>query len=147
MRQFLADAGERRLQVQVDVVGERLQRRDVQHLRGIGEPVGQAFAHQCVDGGEEGGQRLARAGRRGDQHVLAGRDRWPCLGLRGGGRGKAPREPASHRRVEGRKDRVDRHGAIIHPSAGAGLNAGRRGEIEAELGGHRASVRAVRLAG
>ena len=57
-------------------------------------------AHQLVDRGEEGGERLARAGRRGDQHVPPGLDRRPRLRLRRRRRGEAAREPVGDRRVE-----------------------------------------------
>ena len=61
-----------------DVVRQRLQRRDVDDARLVGEAARrQAVAHQRVDRGEERGQRLARAGRRGDQRVPAGADRRP----------------------------------------------------------------------
>ena len=37
LAQCCADAGERRLQVALDVIGQRLQRRDIDYLRGIAE--------------------------------------------------------------------------------------------------------------
>ena len=93
--QLGADAGERRLEVGADVVRERLQRRDVDDRRLVGEAARrEAGAHQAVERGQERGQRLARAGRRGDQRVPAGADRRPGGRLRFGGRGKGPREPA-----------------------------------------------------
>ena len=77
-----ADAAERRAQVLLDVVGERLQRRDVDEAGAVGGRLGD----HPVERPQEGGQRLARAGRRADQRVLAGGDRRPCLRLsrRGG---------------------------------------------------------------
>ena len=53
----------------------------------------QPLPHQPVDRGEEGRQRLARAGRRGDQRVPARPDRRPGFRLRRRRRGKARREP------------------------------------------------------
>ena len=106
----------------------------------------QPFAHQRIDGGEERGQRLARSGRRCDQHVFACGDRRPGFRLRGRGCGETSRKPAGHRRVEGRESRMKRHPAIIRRMDRTGLNAGQRSEIKAKLGGHRASVRAARLA-
>ena len=91
--EFVADAGERRLQVVLDVVGQGLQGRDVDHLCRVGQPVGQALAHQRIDRRQEGRQGLARAGRGGDQRVAARLDRRPSLRLRRRGRGEAAREP------------------------------------------------------
>ena len=44
------DAGQRFLQVLADVVGERLQRRHVEHVHLVRKPLVQAFAHQLVNG-------------------------------------------------------------------------------------------------
>ena len=74
-----ADPAQRRAQVALDVVGERLQRRDVDEPRAL---VRSARASEAVQRPQERRQRLARAGRRRDQHVLAGRDRRPRLRLR-----------------------------------------------------------------
>ena len=93
LAQGLADAGERGLQVALDVVGQRLQRRNVDHLRRIGEAAFQALAEQSVDGGQKCSQRLARSGRRGDQRMAAGLDRRPGLHLCRGRRRKAFGEP------------------------------------------------------
>ncbi len=73
------DPGQRRPQVALDVVGERLQRRDVDDLHPGAELLG--TARERVDSPEEGGERLAGAGRRADQRVGAGRDLRPahCL--------------------------------------------------------------------
>jgi hypothetical protein len=43
------DARQRLLQVFADVVGQRLQRRDVENVHFIGEPFGKALAHQLVN--------------------------------------------------------------------------------------------------
>ena len=84
-----ADPAQRRAQVAVDVVGERLQRRDVDEAgaRARSRPRGAA---QAVQSPEERRQRLARPGRRRDEHVLAGRDRRPGLRL---DLGRSPRTP------------------------------------------------------
>ena len=65
-------------QVALDVVVQRLQRRDVEQAQALARALVQA-----VDPVEEGGERLARAGRRLDQRVLAARDRGPALLLGG----------------------------------------------------------------
>ena len=98
-----ADPGQRRLQVQGDVVGQRLQRRNVDHPGLVRQcpAVGQPLAHQRVDRGQEGGQGLARAGRRGHQGVAAGHDRRPRRDLGGSGARKGAVEPAGHGGMEG----------------------------------------------
>ena len=78
-----ADLGERRLEVSLDVVRERAQRRDVDRLdvRRASSPASARRTSRSIDQ-QERGERLARAGRRGDQHVAAARDRGPARGLR-----------------------------------------------------------------
>jgi hypothetical protein len=72
-----ADARERRFQVALNVVGQRLQRRDVDDRRFVGQRTIDALPHEIVDGRKESGERLARAGRRRDQHVATRLDRRP----------------------------------------------------------------------
>jgi hypothetical protein len=52
------------------------------------------LAHEFVDGRQERCERLARAGRRGDQHVAPGVDRRPRLALRRRRRSERVIEPA-----------------------------------------------------
>ena len=52
------------------------------------------FAQQPVDRREEGGERLARAGGRGDERMLAAPDGAPAFELGVGGLGEAARPPA-----------------------------------------------------
>ena len=92
-----ADPAQRRAQVLLDVVGQRLQRRDVHEpgaLRG-------GLGDQPVQAPQERGQRLARAGGRGDQRVLARRDRGPGQRLGGRRLRERPREPVSDLGCEG----------------------------------------------
>ncbi len=91
--QLRTDPGERRFEVLLDVVGERLKRRDIDDLCLVPELARQPLADQPVDRGEKGGQRLARAGRRRDQHVLARLDRRPRRVLRRRRRREIAREP------------------------------------------------------
>ena len=98
--QRLADAGQRRLQVALDVVGQRLERRDVDDLRLVLERRLEPLPHQRIDGRQEGRQRLAGAGRRRDQHVPPRLDRRPRLGLRRRGRRKAAGKPRGDRGME-----------------------------------------------
>src|SRR5438093_1372357 len=55
---------------------------------------------QGIKTGEEGGERLAGAGGRGDQDVLARRDRRPASGLHIGGRAEARAEPLCNDRMK-----------------------------------------------
>ena len=103
-RELLPDAGQRRLEIAMDVVRQRLQRRHVDDLRRIGERRLETLAHQIVDRGEKGRERLARSRRRGDEGVAAGLDRGPRLGLRRRRRGETLGEPVRDRRVEQRFD-------------------------------------------
>ena len=83
------DPGERPAQVPLDVVVERLQRRDVEQAE-----ARPGSAIERVDPVQEGGERLAGAGRRLDQDVPAGGDRRPARRLRRGRPGERPLEPA-----------------------------------------------------
>ena len=95
------ELGERRLEVAVDVVRQRLERRDVEDRRAGRERAGEPAPHQVVEAREERGERLARAGRRGDQDVLAGRDPRPARALRLGRRAEPLAEPSGDQRMEG----------------------------------------------
>ena len=99
------DAGERCAQVLLDVVVERLERRDVDDARAARLRV----ADEAVDRAQERGQRLARAGRGEHERVAAGGDRRPALPLGGRGlRERAP-EPVGDGGGEG-GERVGGHG-------------------------------------
>ena len=91
--QGLADAGERGFEVALNVVGQCLQRRDVDDLRLVRETAVHPLSDQGIYCREKGGKRLAGPGRCGNQGMLARLDRRPCFGLRGGRRGKAALEP------------------------------------------------------
>ena len=94
--QLRAQAGERPAEIPLDVVVERLQRRDVEEAEArTGALV------EPVDPVEEGGERLAGAGRRLDQDVLAARDRRPAGGLGRRGSGERLLEPGSRLGREG----------------------------------------------
>ena len=96
----LPDADERNVEIAVNVVRERFKRRDIDDLRLVLKPVFEPLAHEPIDGTEEGGERLAGAGRRGNQHVAASLDRGPGVGLCRRGRGEALVEPRANRGVE-----------------------------------------------
>ena len=148
-RELGADAGKRRLEVETDVVRERLQRRDVDHHGLVGQALGpEPLAHQTVERGEKRGQRLARARRRGDQRVPAGADLRPGGELRLGRRREGAAEPARRRRDGSRRagtsrrsgERSPRPGRNLRRSVSASDSQGRRaGRARANAIGLRAS--------
>ncbi len=75
------DARQRRPQVALDVVRQRLQRRYVHDVGLVGERALDARAHQVIDRGEERGEGLSGPGRRRDQRVAACPDGRPRLQL------------------------------------------------------------------
>ena len=118
-RSFCADAGERRLEVPLDIVGERLQRRDIDDLRLVLEPAIEALPHEIVDRRHEGGKRLARTGRGGDQDVTAGLDERPRFCLRW----RRQAEPLLEPRRNGRmKKRLGQHAETHEQQARKGAN-------------------------
>jgi hypothetical protein len=91
--QLRADARERRREVPIDVVGERLQRRDVDDLRLILQLACEPFANEAVDGREKGGEGLAGPGGCSNEHVPVGANRRPGLRLCRRGRFKGAAKP------------------------------------------------------
>ena len=89
------DAGERGAQVALDVDGQRLERRDVEDAGAAGLVLGPLGGEQGVDGVQEGAERLAAAGGRDHQRVLARGDGVPRTLLRRGG--LARRRPRTRR--------------------------------------------------
>ena len=86
------DPGERRPQVLLDVDGERLERRDVEHAAPLGGGR-RRLGREAVDRPQERGEGLARAGGSEDQRVVA-RARSPATPLLGGrGLGERGVEP------------------------------------------------------
>jgi hypothetical protein len=94
------DFRERHFQVDVDIVAERLERRDVDDFGLVGQRAEAGGAHQAVEAEQEGGQRFAGAGGRGDQDVVARADLRPAEHLRFGGGGEALGEPVADQGVE-----------------------------------------------
>jgi len=117
--EFARDARERLLQVHADVVGQRLERRNVDDGRFVGQrrAARKALAHEFVDGGEKRGERLARARGRGDEGRAAGLDERPRARLRLGGGRKVAVEPVDDSGMKSRKRvgewRVHGHPAIL----------------------------------
>ena len=111
--QLPCDAVQRGLQIEADIVRQRLQRRDIQHLRFIGQRPVYALAHQVVDGGQKGGQRLAGAGRGGHQCRTAALDQRPRAQLRFGRGRKGRAEPGCDGGMEILPDAIQRQ-ALVH---------------------------------
>jgi len=102
----LANTDQRIFQVDPDVVGERLERRDVKHRDAVAKLAALRVAKEAIDRPHKRGQRLAASGRRTEQHVMAwGRiasgDRRPPQRLRGRGSCKPLSEPGANRRMKG----------------------------------------------
>jgi hypothetical protein len=101
----VADAGERRPQVALDVDGQRLERGHV-HNPATPAGVGRGAAdRQPVQRPQESRQRLARPGRRDHQRVAPGTDRLPGPDLSRGRRGERRAEPLARRGGEAPEDR------------------------------------------
>ena len=95
----VGDAGERRAKVPLDVDGQRLERRHVEHaapLRGRRRRL----EHQAVEAPEKRGERLAAAGRREDERRFAAGDRGPAKLLRPSRRVEGAAEPFADRRIK-----------------------------------------------
>lgn len=98
-----ADAGQGRLEVSFDVVGQRLQRRDVENADMTNGPSGgrrARFTRQAIQAPEERGQGFAAPRWGMDQGVMPGRDRLPTFGLSLGRSFKAGGEPLADGRRE-----------------------------------------------
>ena len=100
------DARQRRAQVLLDVERQRPQRRDVEDAGALLAFLRRRRGDEAVDRRQERGQRLAAAGRRADQRVLAGRDVRPTLDLRLRRLGEGRAEPRPHGGREPSEDRM-----------------------------------------
>ena len=124
----VADAGERGGQVLLDVAAEGLEGRDVDDVDPLAEVSRPRAVDQRVERGQEGGQRLARSGGRGDERVAPGQDLHPAALLRLRGRVEGALEPRADGRMkrEGKGHGRRRCAITLAPSC-----AGRvRGRIE-----------------
>jgi hypothetical protein len=68
----------------VNVGAEGFEGRDVHHAHFVGQRRGDAFLNEVVECLEKRRERLAGAGRRGNQRVLATADGLPAAALRDG---------------------------------------------------------------
>ena len=97
-----ADAGERCFEIAADIVRQGLERRDIDDLGFVLEPLRERLPHQRIDGREEGRERLAGSGGGCDQHMPAGLEGRPRLRLRRRGRGEAAVKPVGDGRMKQR---------------------------------------------
>ena len=108
-RLFL-DAGERFLEIPLDVVVEGFQGGDIEDPDAGGAVSRQALLDKVVDGPEEGCKGFSRSGGGQDQRVLTCGDAGPAEQLRGAGGAVGGGKPPAHRRVEIVQDRLRGHG-------------------------------------
>ena len=87
------------VQVLLNVIGERLKRRNIDNLRRRGQPSFDGLHDQLIDRDQKGGQRFSRARRRGDQRRISLHNGRPAFDLRLGGRAESTQEPLAHHRV------------------------------------------------
>ena len=133
----LQNFAERSFEIFLNVVAERLERRDVEDFGVVGQFPAERFAHEAVDASEKCGERFARTGGRGDERGFAGEDVRPALFLRLGGRAEAGDEPLADERVspfqagESRLRNVGVHDAELNYSATGPVAADRGNEKEA----------------
>src|ERR1700686_3125759 len=66
-QRYGADFSKWLLQIFLDVVAKRFQRRDVEHLRMVIEFTRKGLLEELIDTREKGGERLAGTSRRGNQ--------------------------------------------------------------------------------
>ena len=126
-----ADAAQRRAEVALDVVGQRLQRRDVDEARPA-LALGQRIGRQAVERPQERGERLARSGGRRDEDVIARRDGRPRLLLRRRRLRERGLEPVTNAGCEGGQRHASRLASAGRrlralPTRAAGLNCDKRG--------------------
>ena len=104
-----AHAFKRLVEVDADVVGESLQRGDVEDRDFVAQLAALRVEHQAVDRPHEGGKGLAAAGGRTEQNVVAG------SGLRLANHG-----PSQFLRARGPRE------AALEPIADGGMETGRK---------------------
>ena len=120
------DPGQGRPQVPLDVVGQGLERADVQDpdraRRRPGRHRPRRSGGQTIEAPEERGEGLAAPGRGVDERVPAGRDRGPATRLRVRRRLERALEPGPDRRPEARQriGRAARRRPVVAGSTGSG---------------------------
>ena len=94
------DAGEWHFEIPLDVVAERLERRDIEDPRLVPEGSGETVPHEFVEGGQERGEGFSRSGRCRDERALSGEDVRPAVPLRRRLRAELSLEPGADGRME-----------------------------------------------
>ncbi|GEM_PF-5599104 len=99
---LFGDAGEWVLQVDLDVVGQRLEGRDIDHESLFRQMTAhfQALMNQVVDHRQKRSKGFTGAGGRGDQGGLASLDQRPRVGLGSGDCRKCLVEPGADGRMK-----------------------------------------------
>src|SRR4029450_1213592 len=122
-----AQLAQRLIQVAPHVIGQRLQRRDIEDVGAGLRPALHGASEEAIETGEEGGERLAGAGRRGEEHIAAGGDQGPGLRLYRGGLPESSPEPLVDYRMEAEgmeagagAGRCGRHAGSIGTRSSAG---------------------------
>ena len=95
----LQNFAERGVEIFLNVVAERFQRRDVKDFGLIQQIAGDRFAHQPINAGEKRGQSFAGAGRRANEGAAPRKNLRPALLLRLGGRAEFVDEPFANERM------------------------------------------------
>jgi hypothetical protein len=94
----------------VDVGAQRLERRDVDDADLVGQRTAKPFLHQVIDRRQECRERLARAGRRGDERVPPLANGRPPAQLRRRGIAQRFGKPAGDERMETGENHGERQG-------------------------------------
>src|ERR1700730_1299841 len=114
------------LEVFLYVVAQRLERGDIQHFGAVAQIAGQRLAHETVNAGQEGGERLARAGRGGDERGSPGQDVRPALLLRLSRGAELLDEPLRYERMSPSERGGEKHSSILAAGAGFANRSPRR---------------------
>ena len=120
----LQDFAERHVEIFLNVVAERFERRDVKHFGLIQQIAGKRLAHQAINARQKRGQSFARTRRRANQCAAPRKNVRPALLLRLGGRAEFVDEPLANERmrpfkrrnVEERRNREFNHFCRPNPN-------------------------------
>ena len=104
---------QRPFQIFLDVVAQRLQRRNVENFRPVHQLASQRLAHQPVNASQKGSESFARPRRRGNQRGPPRQNVRPALLLRLRRRPKLPHKPLRHDRVGPGERGGNGHGGIL----------------------------------
>jgi len=122
----MADAHQRRAQVALDVHRQRFERGHVEDAAATLPGLRGRCRGEPVERPEKGRQRLARTGRRDDEGMPPGTDRFPRPRLRRRGRDEVAPEPIPGGRGEAVEDVVVHRRPLCHGALTVPRGAGRR---------------------